>query len=301
MKKYNWVIIGALAFFFCFLPSFVFAFPREELIKEIKIFEKKIGFTKDIHFHWYDPSQKAIYLCYYTESLKIPLGYGDDKMFFQRADETGCYIDATRYDVYFYKAQAVARSGIGMPITKSLLEEKSFERFISVIFHEDYHEEFPIPFGAIDESSAMIIGLVASIDFAREKFGEDSEVYKNLLREPEFYLQKSLMTNRYFDRFYMMYYEYETGVISKKEVLGQKEKLFAELRSECVSMNRQYEQKTFNFCPSEFNNAGLGFAVTYTRHYPKMYEAYLYYGKNSKKLFEAFQKYLPNIENLIEE
>lgn len=283
-----YILFSFLCIWGCGVKNPIFVsedFPRKNLIAEIKQFEKKIGYTKDINFHSYDPSDEAIYVCYSTGKFILPRHYSDASMNMDMGKEAGCRIDAKEHDVFFYASQAF--SG-GFGLQKSLANEKSLERFIMAIFHEDYHEETPPVPPDVGESATTMMGFAVAIDFARERYGEDSLIYKNLLGEPDLCLQSSRIVNRFYEEIKALYGRFHRGEVREPFVVWEKKRLFNALEKECNAIRPW--PKTVSPCPPALNNAGLGFDITYTRHFPRMYDMWVRSGKNAKALFDSFKK-----------
>lgn len=270
-------------------------FPRKDVIAEIKKFEKRMGYRKDENFHPESFLQDAYYICYSTGRFFLPYTYFG--MSVTQGKKGGCNINPLGKDVFVSKVEGIGRNNAS---TTRFLTDASLERFITVIVHEDYHEEVSPEVqlsSDIDEAAATMMGLAGAIDFAREKYGEDSEIYKNLFLEPAFFMQKAVIVNKYYVQLKSLYADFYRFQISEADTLNRKRELFNELQRECGTITPQ--PKTFNACPAVLNNAGLALDITYTRHFPRMYEAWIHYDKDSKKLFDAFQKHLPRLGELM--
>ncbi|PIR69480.1 MAG: hypothetical protein COU47_02800 [Candidatus Niyogibacteria bacterium CG10_big_fil_rev_8_21_14_0_10_46_36] len=270
---------------------------RDSVLEELKAFERKIGFRKSGRNFQNNSSQDAYYLCYATGKFSLPRTYFG--MSFMRGTEKGCGFDVSENDIFVYRVEAIARNNT--PVTRSLLES-TLERFIFVVFHEDYHEEIPEEARKkpdIDEAAATMMAMAMAIDFARETYGEDSRIYQDLLLEPTLFLQKALIVNKYYEKLDLLYKEYRYSAITEEEATTRKAGFFYLLRNECSSITPP--PKTFNQCPNVFNNAGLVLDTAYTRYFPQMYQAWLRHDRNAKKLFEAFQKYLPDMQGVLQD
>ena len=158
--------------------------------------------------------------------------------------------------------------------------------------HEDFHankelRKLPATWG---EASATLIGFLTAGEVARQKFGENSEVYQNLQREPELFARKAEIVNRYHAQLRQLYAAARAGQISERDALEQKQQAFEELHQECMAISP--EPKSFNRCLAANNNAGLAFDETYTKYYPLMYQLYLAQGRALKPTVEALEKAL---------
>ena len=173
------------------------------------------------------------------------------------------------------------------PVTTSL-QRDSTERFLAVVAHEDFHATAGKLPATITEPASTLMGLLTASELAREKFGANSEVYRNLSIEPELFLRKAELVARYHTRLTKLYSAVRSGEVSQGDALAQKEKLFGEIRGECKAITP--DPKSFNKCLSANNNAGLAFDMTYAKHYPLIYELYLASGQDLKATIRATKK-----------
>ncbi len=242
-------------------------FPRQEIITEIKNFQKTLGFEEQQNFLRYSDEQQALYRCYYTGKLELPDSY--DRLRLAEGDVAGCSLDETRYDVFFYEMEAAASGDA--PVTPSLTEA-SLERLLVVVAHEDFHnqKEAERADTEIAEAASTLIGFLTASQFAREKYGAASETYERLNREPGLFLQKARIVNSFFDRVRGLYGSFRAKQISREETLRRKQELFSALERECSAIAPV--PASFNPCPGIGNNAGLTFERTYSRYYPQLYE-----------------------------
>jgi len=139
-------------------------------VHELQNFELLFGFAPTNNFKTQDDTTEAVYLCYYAEKLDLTTHL-------IQGTKDGCPVDKSKYDAYFYSAQAVA--GVGTPLLSSLAKAP-LGRFMMVVFHEDFHEQVVgIPTSALNESSATLMGLLLAREFVYEKYGAGSEQAKN--------------------------------------------------------------------------------------------------------------------------
>ena len=242
-------------------------FPRQEIIAEIKDFQKTLGFEEQQNFLHYSDEQRALYRCYYTGKLELPDSY--DRLRLVDGDVAGCSLDEARYDVFFYEMEAAATGDA--PVTPSLTEAP-LERLLVVVAHEDFHnqKETERADTEIAEAASTLIGFLAASQFAKEKYGTTSETYERLNREPGLFLQKARMVNSYYSRVRSLYGSFRAKRISREEALRRKQELFSALERECSAIAPV--PASFNPCPGIGNNAGLAFERTYSRYYPQLYE-----------------------------
>ena len=243
---------------------------RKDLISAVKRLEKKLGFRKTKNFYKESAESAVAYRCYYTGKLELPDSYS--KLQLVAGTKAGCPVDPQKYDVFFYPMDANAS---GKTPVSATLEHESMERFLVVVPHEDFHaskelRKLPETWG---EASATLIGFLTATEVARQQFGENSEVYQNLQREPELFARKAEIVNRFFAQLRQLYASAHAGQISVRDALAQKQQDFEELHQACVAISPM--PRSFNRCPAANNNAGLVFDETYTKYYPLMYQLYL--------------------------
>ena len=245
-----------------------------ERIAELKEFQKALGWDPPPSFTRAS-SRRAYYRCYYTGKLELPSSYEELKL--REGDEAGCKLDENKYDVFFYRIEAVASEDA--PITEAL-RESSPERLAVVVLHEDFHQQEPVrrlP-EPLAEAAATLAGFAAAGEFARLREGQGSETYRRLAQEVELYLRKARLINEAHRRLRAVYEDFRRGILTEREALAAKEREFADLGRRCLEI--QPEPASFNRCLPVANNAGLAFDFTYTHHYPLVYDLYRALGSN---------------------
>ena len=260
---------------------------RKDLISALKRLERKLGFRHTKNFHERSSDTAVAYRCYYTGKLELPDSY--EKLQLLAGTKDGCPLDDDEYDVFFYPLEA-AGSG-KTPVSASLARE-SVERFLVVVPHEDFHatralHNLPAAWG---EASSTLIGFLTAAQVAREKFGENSDVYQNLEREPELFARKAEIINRYHAQLVQLYAAARAGQTTEQEALARKQQAFAQIAAECKAISP--EPKSFNRCPAANNNAGLAFDETYTKYYPLMYGVYRAHDRELKPTVDALKQVL---------
>jgi hypothetical protein len=260
-------------------------FPRQDLIRALKQLEQRLGFRRTKSFS--RPSEKSVvsYRCYYTGKLELPESYLGLQL--KQGTKDGCALDPKKYDVFFYPIEAVGNGK--SPVTSSLRRD-STERLLAVVAHEDFHSSAGKLPATLTEPASTLVGLLTASELARQKLGADSEVYRNLSREPELFLRKAELVSRYHAKLSNLYAAVRSGEVSPAKALVQKEALFAEIQGECKAMTPA--PKSFNRCLSANNNAGLAFDMTYAKYYPLMYELYFACGQDLKATVRATKEAL---------
>jgi len=257
---------------------------QNDLIGSIKRLEQKLGFRKTKNFQKTSEETAADYRCYYTGKLELPDSYEGLKFRFGTA--SGCPLDTKRPDVFFYPLEAKASGRT--PLTTSLAHE-SRERFMVVVPHEDFHatpELKKLP-ATLNEAASTLVGFLIAIELARQEFGEQSDVYRNLEREPELFRRKADLVNRYHARLRRVYATWRASEISEPSALAQKQQAFEGLLSECRALKP--DPKSFNKCLAANNNAGLAYDATYTKYYILMYDLYVTEGQKLEPTLTALR------------
>jgi hypothetical protein len=259
--------------------------PRQAVIREIQEFTKSFGFEETGTFSRYSPGKQAFYRCYYTGKLSLPDSYDGLKV--KDGNEQGCAVDEQKYDVFFYRIEAVA--GPRTPTTEALAEAP-LERLAVVVPHEDFHQQKSIrrlpP--ALEEAAATLVGFLTAAAYAKASHGEDSTLFSNLSGEAQTFLVKSEIINRFHDRLKALYEEARLGKISSAAALAEKQRLFGEIQQACMAIATN--PASFNKCPAAMNNAGLAFDRTYTKHYGLLYRLAAAQGNDVRRLLASLSQ-----------
>lgn len=233
---------------------------RLQLIEEIKEFERKLGFAETENFKTYRQELEAYHYLFYTPSTKLPYSLDDPALVAAIGTRDSVYLDFQKYDAYFYSIPSVA--GEGTPVTESLMQAP-LHRFIHIIFHEDWQEQIDLPHG-LEEPSAEIIGYTAAMLFTRDKFGQDSSVYRTLKKHLNNRLRESEVYREYYDKLNTLYAQYHEGKLSELDTLIRKARLLETMGNEL--------HRIWGGQPDQLNNAFIAFQMTYLRYLPLMHE-----------------------------
>jgi len=246
------------------LPALALAADAPPAIEQLKTVEEVAGFHRTGNFGRVDAGVHAYYRCYYTGKLELPESYDELKL--RKGTKDGCALDQNKYDVFFYPIEAVASGHT--PVTESLTAA-STERIAMVVPHEDFHAQIDGLPRRIEEAAATLVGFVAGAAALNEQ-----------ALDPELFLKKSEIVNRYFDRLSAIYKAARRGALSEASARAEQQRLLGVLHQECSAI--QPSPRSFNKCVSAPNNAGLAFDHTYTKFYPLLYQVYEGCGKDLK-------------------
>ena len=154
----------------------------DQAIERAKQVERSAGIHQTGNFAHGDPRVPAYYRCYFTHPLELPDSYARLKL--RNGSKDGCQINPKKYDVFFYRIEAVA-SGHA-PVTKSLAVA-STERIVTVVPHEDFHEQIRDLPDAIAEAAATLVGFITGAEAIQ------SEPDSGLYREARLFREKSVL------------------------------------------------------------------------------------------------------------
>ncbi|MEX2261256.1 MAG: aminopeptidase [Bryobacteraceae bacterium] len=259
----------------------------KDTVEALKKFQESLGLKRTGNFRHVTDQAAAAYRCYYTGKLELPPSY--DELRFENGSAKGCKLDSGKYDVFFYPMEAVASGST--PLTASLAES-STERLLVVATHEDFHqyqEDAKLP-SAATEAASTLLGFVTATEFAQTRFGEKSDTYKRLAGDADLFLQKALIVNAHRDRIASLYESFRLGRISRESALLRKAQLFRDLETECSGIPGS--PASFNKCPAAFNNAGLAFDFTYTKHYPLLHRLFVRRRRDLRSTLSTVQEIL---------
>jgi hypothetical protein len=244
-------------------------FPNQQLVDEIKEFQKAHGFQDTKNFASLADDPKAIYRCYFTGKWILPDSYRQLRLVHGTA--SGCGLDEQKYDIFFYPAEAIASGSV--PVTPALAEA-SVERLLVVVPHEDTHDQKVVRRAPpeLSEAAATLIGFLTAAEFAKGKYGPAAAISIRLEGEARLFLAKAKIVNACWDRVSALYRSVREGRISDPKARVEKQRLFAELQLQCEAVRP--DPVSFNKCPAAMNNAGLAFDRTYTREYPRVFDRY---------------------------
>jgi len=236
--------------------------PREAVIADIQDFQQGLGVARTGNFQRFDGTRPAVYRCYYTGLLELPASYTELRVI--SPDGPACPIDEQQFDVFFYAIEAVASGD--SPVSPALVEAP-IERTLVVVPHEDFHNQPETERASLEmaEGAATLVGFLTARDYARARYGPDSETFRRLDREADRYLTKAMLINESYSELAGLYAAVAGGTLSRDEALARKAEHFVELGETCRAAEPAV---SFNTCPAALNNAGLAFDRTYTQFYP---------------------------------
>lgn len=235
---------------------------RLKLVREIKAFEARLGWKPTDNFGQYSRTRGVYPYCTYAGEFDFILSNST-------TEKKKCEEEGAGRDTVYSEIEAIA--GSNTPLSRSLVAD-GLPRFIYLIFHEDFHEQIlGVPTLEINESAAQLISLLAGRDFAREKYGEGSKVYRLLAADVELSLASARIENRYHKELSNLYDRVLRGELGREEGLEKKALLFKEMRGEC---KKGVKLATSFSCEDMTNNAVFATNIPYAMYYPLFYDLY---------------------------
>lgn len=282
-------------------PAVTPSFPAEQIVQDMKAFETTVGMSATNNFRRYADNPKAIYRCYFTGKLELPDSYRGLRL--GPGTETGCALNEQKYDIFFYRAEAVASGTIALT---PALADAPLERLLVIVPHEDFHNQAETREVSpeISEAAATLIGFLTASEFAKGKYGATSQKFRRLSAEARLFREKATLVNRYSDNMSALYAAYRSHQISRGAALIKKQEFFRSLEQECHAIMPR--PVSFDECPSTMNNAALAFDRTYTREYPIMFDLHLLLREDARattaglrRLLTAWPKSASRAEDLL--
>ena len=177
-------------------------------------------------------------------------------------------------DVWYFELASYASPGKSTPMTPALAKQP-IAFFITVLFHEMDHNSMESNLGpALEESSAMLIGIASALKFSAEYFGEQGTVTTTL--------QGHLEERRLVSELYIQYAEQLETLFadtspSQESMRTVKTALYRTFRQECKALGLRY---LAGFCYTETNNAFFATHMLYMEYFPLMHDLYVAQGED---------------------
>jgi hypothetical protein len=239
-----------------------------ELLKEVRAYERRIGFRDTGNFLTFSNEHEAFPFCGYVSRFYLPYSYEDRRIqWFDTATESECSESDLDADVYYGAVEAWGESAT--PVTPSMIES-GLDRFLYLVIHEDCHDQFDLPFG-IEEALCNVITYHAMAAFSAEKFGYFARASRAVRRYAEIEEAHTRATLKYYERLAALYARHERAEISAGALLTARAEIFLEAER---ALARQR---------GELNNVTIANEMTYSRHYPFFESAFRALGRDLRR------------------
>ena len=231
------------------------------VIDGIRTFEQRIGFRETDNFTDLDHDTESYPFCGTISSLHLPYSYEDPAIrWIDTPTEEECRtLAGPGADVYFGQTEAVGESGT--PVTPAMLSG-SLVRFVYLVFHEDCHDQFDLPFG-IEEALCNVIAYHAMEAYSAEKerFNalERVAMRRYAVREPE----RTRQAKAYYEQLEALYARHARQEIPVQALLEARAKIFAAA------------ERALAWEKGALNNVGIANDMTYSRHFPYLESVFI--------------------------
>ena len=224
-----------------------------ELLKEIRAYERRIGFADTDNFIGLSREHDTFPVCGYASRLTLPYSYQDPAIkWLDSATEVQCLSYGPGADVYFTTVEAWGE--VATPATTAMITGK-LDRFIYLVIHEDCHDQFELPYG-IEEALCDLIAHKGMAAFAKGKYGSYAREDRAVRRYAETQSRLTRATITHYERLATLYARHERKEIPSDMLLRERAAFF------------KNAQKPLAWSKGELNNVSLATHMTYSRHYP---------------------------------
>ena len=246
-----------------------------ELVRDIRVFERDIGFAATDNFADLARGQAAFPVCGFVSPLVLPYSYEDAAIQWRDVTtEDECRAQAQDADMHFHEVEAWGE--IGVSITPSMLSGK-LDRFIYVVIHEDCHDQFALPYG-IEEALCDVITHKAMAAFATQTYGAGSHEERAIRRYADAQAKLARALIAIYGRLAALYTRHAQREITADELLRERTAIFGDAGSE------------LGWKSNRINNAGIADHMTYSRHYPLLESVYEALGRDLARTVAFFKR-----------
>ena len=226
------------------------------VIDGIRTFERRIGFRETKNFQDLDKETESYPFCGTISSLQLPYSYEDPAIrWIEIPTEEDCRtLAGPGGDAYFGQTEAIGEQGT--PVTTAMMSG-SLVRFVYLVFHEDCHDQFDLPFG-IEEALCNVIAYHAMDQYAVEKDRftalERVALRRYSVREPE----RTRQAKAFYEQLEALYARHARREIPAQALLEERARIFA-LAERAIAWEK-----------GALNNVGIANDMTYSRHFPML-------------------------------
>ena len=245
------------------------------LLKEIRAFERRIGFVDTGNFTGLSKEQHAFPVCGYASRLTLPYSYQDPAIQWLDVEtERECLTRGRDGDVYFGTVEAWGE--VGTPATPAMIGGK-LNRFIYLVIHEDCHDQFDLPYG-IEEALCDLITHKGMVVFAGEKYELNGREGRAIRDYAETQSGIARATITYYEQLAALYARYQRNEISPDVLQQERSAIFMNART------------PLGWARGEFNNVRIANSMTYSRHYPFLESVFVALGSDLARTVAFFKQ-----------
>ncbi len=265
-----------------------------ELVPEIMQFGDKEGFPLTRAYSKYVPLQRGIFLHSLSASDKDKfqdytwkwpfVGELPYKGFIEKDDalREQSKLEEENYDTYLGESSAMSTLGIlPDPIITTMINGSDVTVLINTIYHERTHQLFYKKEEVIfNENSAVLLGHITTLEFIKEKFGEDSEEYQKQVNR----INDKIIFSEFIDAFYNELDKLYSSNLSSEEKIKKRGGIFQKNLEKFKTVKEKLNNSFKYFDQEEINNA---YILSLYRYYGKLHTYYKVHEKLGNNLPET--------------
>ena len=264
-----------------------------KLIPEIMKLGDEVGFPKTKAYSKYISLDREVFLHSLSASHKDKfedfiwnwpfVGGLPYKGFIEKDDalKEQSKLEKENYDTHLGKSSAMSTLGIlPDPIITTMINESDLTVLINAIYHERTHQLFFKKDHVIfNENSAVLLSSLTTLQFLKEKFGEDSDQYQTQVNR----INDRLLFSEFIDEFYDELDKLYSSNLSSAEKIKKREEIFQKHLQKFKIVKEKLNKSFKDFDEEEINNA---YILSDYRYYGKLHKYY----KVHEKLGNDLQK-----------
>lgn len=277
MNHWLWVKLAAVALLAAAVSACGVRVPRawEPLLDEVRAFEQRIGFKKTATFLEFSEEQKSVPFCGHVSPLYLPYSYEDPAIqWYDVETERECRAHADGADVYFGSVEVLGE--VGAAVSPEVIGGQ-LQRFLYLVFHEDCHEQFDLPYG-FEEALCNLIAYHAMAQFSRQKYGPAAREYVAIQRYTDLESKRTHSVKALYERLAAQYARYDRKEVSADALMKERARVF------------RSAERALAWRRGTFNNVGMASEMTYSRHYPLCERVYDALGRDLARTVEFFRR-----------
>ena len=245
-----------------------------ELLKEVRVYERRVGFVDTENFADLTQDYDATYFCGVASRLVLPYSYEDPAIAWTEPEsEEECRERGRGADVYYGAVEVLGE--VGTPVTPSMIANK-LDRFLYLVIHEDCHDQFELPAG-IEEALCDLITYKGMAEFTRAKFGTISGENFAIRHYADTQSKLARVNIAYYAQLETLYARYARGEITAAALLRERAPIF------------RAAEKSLGWSEGNLNNVNLANDMTYSRHYPFMESVFDALGRDLPRTITFFR------------
>lgn len=225
----------------------------EALLKEVRVYERRIGFADTDNFADLTQDYEAFIFCGVAPRLVLPYSYQDPAITWDESEtEEACRERGKDADVYYGAVEAWGE--VGTPVTPAMITSK-LDRFLYLVIHEDCHDQFKLPHG-IEEALCDLITFKGMAEFTRARFGAISTEHRSILHYANAQSKIARATVATYTLLETLYARHARSELTAEALLQERAAIY------------KAAEKPLAWTKGELNNVALANHMTYSRHYP---------------------------------